>query len=245
MLVLFIVEIYMKKLNLLVVFSLLLATVLSFPFNSFAQTLYAGSGYDVSYPNCGATFPTGSFGIVGVTSGRAFQYNSCFGSEYQWAASLGVTPSLYMNLNVPVGSTASNGMTGPYGNCAKKNKACQAHNYGYNAAAGAYAQASQPATMWWLDIETGNSWFSNTTLNRDVIDGATRFFTDNSMQVGIYSTASMWNKITGKYQNGLPSWVATSATSAPSSCPASFTGGSTYLVQYNNGSGFDADYSCQ
>ncbi len=220
-----------------------------------AYGIYTGGTYgnDFSYPQCSATsYPQQTFNIVGVTSGRAFQYNSCFGSEYKWATGLTTQPSVYMNLNAPIGTTASKGMSGYYGKCAKSNKACQAKNYGYNAAQDAYnyvvsslsTTAYPNPAMWWLDIETSNSWESKTTLNQDVIDGATQFFTNQKIPVGIYSTASMWNSITGKYQNKLPTWVATNSTITPSSCPASFTGGTTYILQYNNSSGFDADFAC-
>jgi hypothetical protein len=62
---------------------------------------YTGSGFDVSYPQCGKPDPTGNFGIVGVTGGKAFTNNACFVAEYN-----GVLPgqaSIYMNLNAAVG----------------------------------------------------------------------------------------------------------------------------------------------
>ncbi len=52
-------------------------------------------GYDVSYPNCGAT-ASGTFAIVGVNGGRPFSNNSCFQAEYA-AAPQSPAPSLYMN----------------------------------------------------------------------------------------------------------------------------------------------------
>lgn len=59
-----------------------------------SRTLSA-TGYDVSYPQCGGSFPTGqSFGIVGVNGGLANDLNPCLGpyqggavgtSELYWA----------------------------------------------------------------------------------------------------------------------------------------------------------------
>src|ERR671936_75441 len=73
---------------------------------------YSGTGFDISYPQCGASAdPAGSFGIIGVTGGRAFTANSCFTTEYDRAPA---QRSIYMNLNAAVGSTADNGSTGPY-----------------------------------------------------------------------------------------------------------------------------------
>src|SRR3954447_14391832 len=75
------------------------------------------NGYNVAGPGCGQTLPASfSFGVVGVTGGRAFSQNSCLASEFAWAMGGTGAPSLYMNLNAPIGSTASNGMTGPRGN---------------------------------------------------------------------------------------------------------------------------------
>jgi hypothetical protein len=54
------------------------------------------AGYDVSYPQCGGTAATGSFGIVGVNGGRPFTNNSCLGAEYA-AAPKSTAPSLYIN----------------------------------------------------------------------------------------------------------------------------------------------------
>src|SRR6266567_5294694 len=108
--------------------------------------IYPGgtTGNDISYPQCGSnSYPQNSFGIVGVTGGRAFTDNSCLSQEFAWASKLSTPASLYMNLNSPIGSTASKGMTGPYGTCKKSDKLCLAENYGYNAAQDAYTYAQQ------------------------------------------------------------------------------------------------------
>ncbi|HET9017060.1 MAG TPA: hypothetical protein VFN57_15770 [Thermomicrobiaceae bacterium] len=213
----------------------------------------ATTGYDVSYPDCGAALPSGgAFGIVGATGGRAYTANSCFATELAWAAALPNPASAYMNLNYPVGSTASNGATGPDGTCTHRDKACVAYNYGYNAAA--YAAGLVPSgttiSTWWLDIETSNSWSKNTALNLDVIDGAIYYWQTHNATVGIYSTAGMWKtitgsaQITGSSQQVVPDWVAGGSATAPSAlCSASFSGGPVQLVQYAS-NGFDGDYGC-
>lgn len=231
---------------------------------SFASTMYPGgyTGHDVSYPNS-TTPTTGYFGIVGINGGRPYTYNANFLNEYAWASSYSsaipsVAPSVFINLAAPIGSTSSTGNSGPDGTCSKKDKTCVAYNYGFNAAQDAYTHFGSTvssASIVWLDIETSNSWSSNTSLNRATISGATAYFQGGTAPngstvagigkpVGVYSTTSMWSTITNNYQNMLPAWVATSATSAPSACPTAFTGGTTYLVQYSDGSGFDADYAC-
>jgi hypothetical protein len=222
---------------------------------AFAAGIYPASstGYDVSYPQCGEAYPAlpFAFGIVGVTSGRAFSQNSCLAGEYAWATKQGtIAAALYMNLNYPVGTTASEGMSGPAGNCSRADKTCQAYNYGWNAAQAAYSYAlSQGAVSlnWWLDIETANSWSAKTALNQQVIQGAIDFLRGQGVTAGIYSTKSMWNKIAGSFAPGLPNWVAgaSSLATAPNFCAPSYSfgGGRVWLVQYPSGA-YSADYAC-
>lgn len=220
-------------------------------------------GYDISYPDTGypgTSFQsyTLTFGIVGVTSGKAFTQNSKLHDEYvSLAGTNRQTPSLYMNLNYPVGTTAPNGMDGPYGKCAKGDKACQASNYGYNAASAAYSYAAgqgATASSWWLDIETANSWSGKTSLNYLVIQGAIYFFQHQTtpVAVGIYSSPSMWRSIAGSNTPNVPEWFAGPSGVAPANLPnyctstSSFTGGPVAVVQsYNSTFGHDLDYACQ
>ena len=101
------------------------------------------TGYDLSYPQCGRTFPSApAFGIVGVNGGLANDINACFGpsasypsykqSELYWAvaSSTGATTqpkaSLYVNTADPGDvyngnaiadwPTSSSG-TDPFGTC--------------------------------------------------------------------------------------------------------------------------------
>src|SRR5438132_8058266 len=96
------------------------------------------AGYDLSYPQCGITYPSGqAFGVVGVTGGRASNANPCLGphpdlasSQLYWAqarspGSGGVArASLYANTADPgnvydgqvVATWPTSGST-PYGGC--------------------------------------------------------------------------------------------------------------------------------
>ncbi|MDQ6833412.1 MAG: hypothetical protein M3008_08435 [Chloroflexota bacterium] len=220
-----------------------------------AQGIYTGtsSGYDISFPQCGYAYPTlnaYTFGMVGITSGHAFRNNPCFASEYAWATHTASPESVYLNLNEDIGVTALYGDTGPYGTCGPDDP-CHALNYGYNAASSAYTYAAQQANtfatrMWWLDIETLNSW-SETDLSRNqaVIKGALQFLlVEHGFMVGIYSTTPMWQEITGGWQIGLPAWVGGGyKDDAKRLCDASFTGGAVYLVQYDD-DGYDGNYTC-
>ncbi len=228
-------------------------------------------GYDISYPDNSYPAPSWqyngqpynfAFGIVGVTGGKAFTQNGKLAAEYQWVVKQPnpLTPSFYMNLNYPVGTTAPNGMTGPKGNCSKGDRECQAYNYGYNAAQNAFQNATQTVGTtvgdypWWLDIETANSWSGKTSLNYLVIQGAIYFFQSQkttAAAVGIYSSPSMWNSIAGSNRPGVQEWLAGPRDVAPASLPGyctsttSFTGGTVAVVQSHNSSfGHDLDYSC-
>ncbi|HLZ21775.1 MAG TPA: hypothetical protein VKQ30_06615 [Ktedonobacterales bacterium] len=215
---------------------------------------------------CSTAYPPASysFGIVGVTGGRAFTENACLGSDYQWAARASTAPtaapSLYMNVNAPIGSTASQGATGPDGTCASSNKTCLAYNYGWNAAQYAFSIAAQQgaaSTMWWLDVETANSWWPSSAmstltvngvtlnLNAVVIKGAADFASSQGLTVGVYSTASQWTTIAGSYNPRLPNWVAGTATC--SAATPFYAGASVWLVQYSvqyAGVNYDADTAC-
>jgi hypothetical protein len=233
------------------VIALCTAALLSFASTASAATNpYVGSGFDVSYPQCGKPDPSGSFGIVGVTGGKAFTSNTCFGQQFAGVA--GGQASIYMNLNAAVGSTAGNGLTGPYttsGNCSHGDKTCQAYNYGWKAAQYAYGLAgSHSASTWWLDIETANSWQAQASLNQSTIRGAVDFLlnrpspsgvanpqaTVGISNVGVYSSPSMWQKITAGWQSGLPVWFAGTSTTTCATA-SSFTGGPLWLVQQASG----------
>jgi hypothetical protein len=220
-----------------------------------AANPYSGTlGFDISYPQCGQpTTPSGAFAIVGVNGGRPFTANSCFATEFANAAAAvggAAKVSVYMNLSAPVGKTATHNTSGPQ-LCGPGDKVCQAHNYGWNAAAYAYQQANAngyarsaggQATIWWLDIETANSWTGRTDVNRGSIQGATDYLSAQVLTVGIYSAPSMWNSITGSWSNnGHSVWFAGNGSTTCS--VASFTGGPLWLVQHSSGT-TNGDQGC-
>jgi hypothetical protein len=190
------------------------------------------TGSDISFPQCGHSYPAPrAFGIVGVNGGRPYTANPCFVAEYRWAQASGIV-EFYVN-------TANPGTSDPYG-------------YGLDAARDAYAYATArvsagPGHLWWLDVETANSWSPDKGANAAVIAGALAFFASRGVAVGIYSTRYQWGLITGGVSiPAIPNWVpgAQSAAEAPSFCAArrSFTGGPVVMTQYT--SGFDYDVIC-
>jgi len=240
-------------------------------------------GNDISWPQCGKTLPSGqAFGIVGVNDGLANNTNPCFSDELAWAQqSTGVTSqpraALYVN-------TANPGLTGswwptsnnypdafspvpnPYGSCDGTDSVACAYIYGYAKAYddGTIRGVVNPATyFWWYDVETTNSWETNTTANRADLEGMTYYFTQvlHAAGVGIYSTTYQWSTIVGSVGsatdtttagtapsslNGLPSWIAGARTlnGAQGNCTSSaLTGGTVAVTQYVS-KALDYDYSC-
>ena len=106
---------------------------------------------------------------------------------------------------------------------------------------------------WWLDVETANSWQSDTTMNVADLQGMVAGFGASAVTtVGVYSTSSQWNSVTSGtttaasgslYQ--LPNWIpgATTESQAASNCAeTSFTNGHVAVTQWTGT--LDNDYPC-
>lgn len=213
----------------------------------------AGTGYDVSYPQCSADLPSRpAFAILGVSDGRPYGDNPCLAGEYSWARTSRTATGFYMNTANPgVASTRLDwySQAGPLA-CSPADEAACAYDYGYNAArrAFAYAQAQTGAAWdgdWWLDVETSNSWSGDHGLNLTALQGSIDVLQGEGVAVGIYSSAYQWGVITGGAALGLPSWVAGAADAGDAAgwCWSSFTGGPVAFVQYSL-DGLDADIAC-
>lgn len=108
-----------------------------------------------------------------------------------------------------------------------------------------YAQAHAPTqapTMWWADIETGNSWSTNTGLNDFVIDGLSYQMQQVSTTggAGTYSYTSAWTKIAGAGFTPVPAesgnWVAFKGDVLNG-----VDNGGNYVVQNGTSGGADTD----
>jgi hypothetical protein len=208
-------------------------------------------GYDIAWPQCNKTYPTNpAFAVVGVSDGRAFSDNPCFAAEYSWATAAPRAPGVYMNTANPGASSTRWTLQGPKSCGGASDDVGCAYNYGWNAAAHAFAYAAAQgvdASSWWIDVETLNTWSTNTATNNADIRGMLEYLQGVGRDVGVYSTASQWAQITGGLALDVPNWLAgaTSASQAVSWCSAqhSFTGGRVTMVQYPSGL-FDGDAFC-
>ena len=208
------------------------------------------NGYDVSFPQCGGPLPGGgAFGIVGVNDGRAFTHDPCLATLASWA---GPTQSAYINLNAPPPGSAQ-ALNGPAGQCAGNDTGCMAYNYGYNAAVDAYRYGTSQgvnAGVWWLDIETSNTWDSNKFNNSRTIQAALDALNASGALAGIYSTSYQWGIIAGGFAPRVPEWVPTGADfqTAVKYCDGTHSfgaGGIPWITQYGTaGNPYDQDYVC-
>lgn len=153
----------------------------------------------------------------------------------------------------------------PYGDCSGTgtDQACS-YVYGYAKAWDDVIYRPLPSAdvaLVWLDVETTNSWESPsdpvtwpTAYASNIADlvGMRDAFQALGYSVGVYSTASQWQQITGQTGSdqspfsGVPEWLA----GASSSTAATFCGQPPFmkwsriiLTQYVSGR-FDYDHSC-
>jgi len=233
-----------------------------------------GAGVDISFPQCDASShvelpPNLPFAVVGINGGTASSANPCFASEYNSALLLGGATeqphaSVYVNTGNPAlaaawwptGDATESGtpVTNPDGTCAHLAGAACAYVYGYSMAQADYRRARAEATLlpnlWWLDVETTNTWQSDTTANSASLSGMVDYLTRKDLSVGIYSTSFQWAKIAGTTPAssslaGLRSWLAgASEPGAPVDCEGAplTPGGWVAMVQYVTH--LDNDVSC-
>jgi hypothetical protein len=189
-------------------------------------------GYDVSHPQCHRTLPTdGGFGIVGVTGGRPLSSNSCVGDQVHWARAK-PGHAVYMNTGYPGTSDPA-----AYGRRIVDDAIAREHAAGVGGTA-----------MWWLDVETVNSWRGTVQQNATVLDAMAARLQELGVRVGIYSTPQMWVEIAGGWEPGLPVWYATgpgTQQTAAAACAGSFAGSATAIAQWGPAHGaIDHDLIC-
>lgn len=233
-------------------------------------------GYDVSYPQCGRTLPTDHyFGIVGINGGNAATANPCLADQLVWAtkAKIGSNQSkrqVYVNTanpgevigqvsTWPTSSVDTNGLVpvNPYGLCTGANDKACSWLYGWNrsiytegvfrtAAASKGINSVTADYVWWLDVETMNTWQSGSSdalsRNTAAIEGFGAYYQSKGAAIGLYSTAVQWGQITGNTisttsnLNGLPNWrpSGSSLANAKTNCSVAplTPGGFISLTQY-------------
>lgn len=202
-------------------------------------------GYDISYPQCPSRVPSGAFGfgIIGVNNGKAMTQNPCMPAQLTWAKKGAADPSVYINTNSPPA-----GFKSPL--CVSTDRVCLAFEYGRQAAAYAmsYVEKHAPGIeRYWLDVESANTWSTDTHENASVLRGMIAGLTGAGKSVGIYSTSYQFTRIAGNFSPGLDNWVPrpeAKRDTAGAFCRStpSFGGGRVVMIQlwYT----FDENYAC-
>jgi hypothetical protein len=201
---------------------------------------------DLSWPNCGQTLSESNVGIIGIDGGLDFHPNPCLYKE----SKLFNTYAVYLNTGYPGSSYGKKHSSFPL-SCSSTDYTCLAYNYGFDATRYSITYANSNLVhsfMWWLDVETSNSWTNNGVQNRAELTGmidAIRQYTFLP-SIGFYSYPGQWDSITHGWGNDYPVWVDTGTASpkvAVSFCQnENFTGGNTWLSQYTTD--LDHNYIC-
>jgi hypothetical protein len=183
-----------------------------------------GVGFDVSYPQCRSTLPKGAgFGIVGVNGGAPLTSNKCLAEQVAWARGTG-GHAVYVNTSYP-----------GYGDPVAFGRRIIDDAIGREHKAGVSGTA-----MWWLDVETTNTWAGTTQENATVLASMAARLQESGVRVGIYSSPQQWQEIAGGWSPGLPVWNATgpgTQAAAATSCAESFAGSTSAIVQWVQRSG--------
>ena len=202
-----------------------------------AATATTSTGFDISYPQCGGSFPSpAGFGIVGVNDGHPLTTNPCLAAELGWAeATSSATPAFYLNTDSPGPKDTSAWPTSQQTPevCTGANSTACSYDYGWNAAVLSFSNAvsaettdgsSSPTSQavganWWLDVETGNHWESEESgyganktsdaIDQAMLQGTIAYLSSvGIVSIGIYSTARQWGTITGGGETTFSQWPA-------------------------------------
>lgn len=231
----------------------------------------AALGNDISWPQCGTRLPKpAQFAVIGVNGGRPDTPNPCLLTQLAWAAgtagaAAGSPVPVYVNTANPgpdgswwwPTSNAYAGMevTNPYGMCDGTSTAACAYTYGYAMAFDDANLRGVPAParhLWWLDVETGNSWSPDTATNTADLEGMTAYLQSIGAEVGIYSTGYQFRMISGGVKPGsnlnrLKNWIpgAASTAFAQANCASDplTPGGTIALTQFTAAS-LDYNVAC-
>ncbi|WP_457947123.1 hypothetical protein ACTAQI_15940 [Pseudarthrobacter sp. alpha12b] len=230
-------------------------------------------GNDISWPQCGGDLPVPpAFAIVGVNGGRPDTVNPCLDAQLAWAdqsgeGTAGIPAAVYVNTAAtgpveslwwPVNNTYhGTEVSNPYGLCDGTASPACAYVHGYamafnDAAVLREADAGVIRRIWWLDVETGNSWLFDKAVNTAELEGMTAYVQGTGADVGIYSTAYQFGLIVGEVSPGsnlypLRNWLAgpDSASSAREFCAAApLTAGGTVTTTQFTEDNLDYNYRC-
>ncbi len=155
------------------------------------------SGVDVSFPQCQVELPSEGvgFAIVGLTGGRPAKDQPCLSEQWAWAQGLNAA-AVYVNTEFIAGTPDA-------GDPAALGRADAFDGLNRIAAAG-----MPEALPVWLDVETENTWSGTQAQHVAYLNAMLMTFAEAGHPVGVYSTPTLWRRITGGVELDVPTWVA-------------------------------------
>ena len=210
-------------------------------------------GADLSWPNCpkglgmpqrpalGLPFPRPSarFVVIGLTNGPAFHANPCLVSQVAFARERGLRASAYAVVTYPTKRQLRRYGAAPAGAPAGRTRLWNTGWAQAKANLGLMAAAGLDSPAVWVDVEPvtkPSPWSNHLERNRQVVEGAVAAYRDAGMVVGLYSVRSLWEKVVGNAQYGLPEWRSAgpqNRAAALAMCRSgSFNGGPAVIAQW-------------
>jgi hypothetical protein len=211
-------------------------------------------GADVSWPQCpkgmgiahkrteGAPMPLDSarFVVLGLTNGPGFHPNPCLADQVAWVRERHLMAGAYSVISrAEKGQVAELGDRGPFDPATRLGRLA---NVGYQQAlfnVGTMRAAGLEVPAVWLDIEPVSyyDWPPDTEANAAVVRGAARAYVDQGLTIGVYSVASLWQRVVGDLRLALPEWRAAGQTSRAEALrrcgpERMFQGGTAVLSQW-------------
>ncbi|MBO0842973.1 MAG: hypothetical protein J2O46_07285 [Nocardioides sp.] len=214
-------------------------------------------GADVSWPNCPKgmgikqrpsegqpmPLPSAQFAVLGLTNGPAFHPNPCLASQVAWVKQRHLRAAAYSVISYPTAATeVDHGAAGPGDPSTHVGRLT---NVGYGQAKynlDTMQDAGLTTPTIWIDVEpvTIWEWSHDPAANAAVVKGAVQAYREAGYQVGVYSLGSMWKRIVGDLELGLPEWRPAGESSragALKRCTGKwmFQNGAAVLVQWVDG----------
>ncbi|WP_193610446.1 hypothetical protein [Nocardioides lijunqiniae] len=195
-------------------------------------TPYGGPvlGGDVSWPQCPKglgipqkrtlgmpmPLPEARYVVIGLTNGPGLYPNPCLADQVAWARDRRLMVSAYAVSSFPEpDALARHGDEGPYDGSTRLGALRNAgyQQAGFNVASMRTAGLKTPFV--WIDVEPvpDFEWSGDLVANAAVVEGVARGYVDAGYAIGVYSTPSLWDRVVGGLELGVPEWRAAGQTS--------------------------------
>nr|WP_227466983.1 hypothetical protein [Nocardioides lijunqiniae] len=195
-------------------------------------TPYGGPvlGGDVSWPQCPKglgipqkrtlgmpmPLPEARYVVIGLTNGPGLYPNPCLADQVAWARDRRLMVSAYAVSSFPEpDALARHADEGPYDGTTRLGALRNAgyQQAGFNVASMRTAGLQTPFV--WIDVEPvpDFEWSGDLVANAAVVEGVARGYVEAGYAIGVYSTPSLWDRVVGGLELGVPEWRAAGQTS--------------------------------